>query len=138
MIMLNHKILRLVVAFGIGLFLALYAYERITDPVPRQQRQQEEAVVREARAILTQVVGGAGKLKIVDPVSPDRKIGKVYIYPIEGGWEVSGHYQRGSELRWHPWLMTLNEQRELVSLLAQDDAGDLQAIAADDPRITLK
>ncbi len=136
--MLNHRVIRLVLAFGIGLFLALYAYERITDPQPRQQRIQEEAVVRQARVLLAEIVATAHDLRLVDPVSPDRKIGKVYIYPTANGWEVSGHYKRDTELRWHPWLMRLNEQRELVSLLAQDDAADLVAIAAADPRFTLQ
>ena len=94
--------------------------------------------MRQARVLLAELVANEHELKLVDPVSPNRKIGKVYIYPTASGWEVSGHYKRDAELRWHPWLMRLNEQRELVSLLAQDDAPDLIAIAAADPRFTLK
>ena len=43
--MINHKVVRPIMALIIGVMLALYAYERITDMEPRAQRAREEAVV---------------------------------------------------------------------------------------------
>tara|TARA_R110002111_G_scaffold142600_1_gene208697 strand:- start:441 stop:851 length:411 start_codon:yes stop_codon:yes gene_type:complete len=136
--MLNHRLLSRIVAVAVGLLLAFYAYERITDPLPAEQRQREVAAVMAARDILLSYVGRERSVDIVDPVAPDRKIGKVYVYPTDNGWQVSGHYQRNGERRWHPWLMALNVQHELVSLDVQDMSPDLSAIAASDPAFTAK
>lgn len=134
----GHRVIRLAVAFTAGLALALLAYERITDPEPRRQRALEEGVVFEARHILRDYVALGGELDIVDPLAPDRKVGKVYIYPTENGWQVSGHYRRAGGQGWHPWLMTLDRQPALLSLSVQDDAPPLAARAAQDRRFDVK
>jgi hypothetical protein len=131
---LTHRITRFTVAFGLGVALSLYAYHRVTDPAPAMQRAREEAVVLAARDILRNYVRPAAALRIVDPVSPDRKVGKTYIYPVDSGWEVSGHYRRDDTDRWHPFLMTLNSDATLAALSVRDSPGRFPAEALEDPK----
>lgn len=134
--MTNHRVIRPIVALAIGLALALYAYQCVTDPEPGRQRAREEAVVMSSRAILQSYVAPAGPIDIVDPVSPDSKVGKVYIYPARGGWEVSGHYRRGEGDWWHPYLMVLDGEAGLDSLTVGDDDAGLMRLAAEDPKFS--
>ena len=115
-----HRIIRPVVAFSVGIVLALYAFERISDPEPARQRAREEAVVISAREILKSYVPAGGEIEIVDPLASNRVAGKVYIYPTDNGWEVSGYYRRNESDRWHPFLMSLNANIDLVSLSVRD------------------
>jgi hypothetical protein len=131
---LTHRIARITIALGIGLALSLYAYQRVTDPEPAMQRAQEEAVVLAARDILRHYVRPAAELRIVDPVSPDRKVGKSYIYPTETGWEVSGHYRRDDTDHWHPFLMDLNPDASLAKLSVRDSPDSFPAEARQDPK----
>jgi len=134
---LNHSIIRIVVALAIGVGIALYSYDRITDPLPRQQRAQEEVVVAKARDILKDIIAPASELQVVDPLQPDRKIGKVYLAPTDGGWDVSGHYRRHEQDPWHPWLMSLDHSMLLQKLLVRDSDPALGTKAAQDPRIEI-
>ena len=133
-----QRALRLLVAFSIGVAIALYAYTRVVDPEPRMQRAREEAMVREARSILREFVDASGELQIVDPLAPDRKIGKVFIYPRDDGWEVSGYYRRDHADAWHPWLMQLDGNGALSGLMVQDSSTEMGRRAAGDPRLTVK
>lgn len=135
--MKQHRIIRLVVAFAIGIFLALYTYERISDPGPGMQRAREEAVVLSARAILEANVALDSEIQIVDPLATDRKVGKTYIYPTDSGWEVSGHYRRLGTDRWHPFLMKLDSNVQLVSLLVRDDDQKVHEAAGNDPKLSV-
>lgn len=133
-----HRVARLVAAFAIGLSLALVAYRVATDPEPREQRRLEEGVVSDARAIVRRYVRpGGGDLELVDPLAPDRKVGKVYIYPTSDGWQVSGHYRRPGEETWHPWLMSLDGDRKLLSLSVRDDDAALARRATADPAFSV-
>jgi len=133
----HHRIIRLVVAFAIGIFLALYSFERISDPEPRRQRAAEESVVISAREILSSYVALGMQIEIVDPLATNRAVGKSYIYPLDNGWQVSGHYRRYASDRWHPFLMSLDTNVELVSLTVRDDDEGIAAIARDDPGFTV-
>jgi len=133
----NHRIIRLVVAFTVGIVLALYSFERISDPEPARQRAREEAVVMSAREIVRSYIPADGEIEIADPLATNRVAGKVYIYPVENGWEVSGHYRRNASDRWHPFLMTLSENVELVSLSVRDADEKLAATAVDDPKFSV-
>lgn len=132
-----HRIIRPVVAFSVGIVLALYAFERISDPEPARQRAWEEAVVISAREILKSYVPADEEIEIVDPVAPNRVAGKVYIYPMDDGWEVSGYYRRNESDRWHPFLMSLNANIDLVSLSVRDADENLGAAADDDPKFSV-
>mgnify|MGYP001451883267 FL=1 len=64
----THRVLRWVLAFGAGVILALYSFERITDPEPRLQRAREEAAVLQAREILQGFVSSGNAIELVDPL----------------------------------------------------------------------
>jgi hypothetical protein len=131
---LTHRITRFTIALGVGLALSLYAYQRVTDPEPAMQRAKEEAVVLAARDILRRYIRPSPELRIVDPVSPNRKVGKSYIYPTETGWEVSGRYRRDDSDRWHPFLMALNADATLASLSVKDSPDRFTTEARQDPK----
>ncbi len=131
-----HRVLRWVLAFAAGAVLALYSFERITDPQPRQQRAREEAAVLKAREILQGYVPGGNAIELVDPLQTDRKVGKVYIYPTESGWEVSGHYRRDADDAWHPYLMRLDTELQLLSLAVRDGDARLIDLSAEDSRFS--
>ena len=129
---MNHRIGRAVFAVVIGLLVATLSYRWITNPEGRQERARQEAVVHVARGFLRSATG-LEVLEIVDPLAPNRKAGKVYIYPEGDGWAVSGHYRRDENDRWHPWLMSLDANLKLRSLKLQDR--QLLERAAKDPRL---
>jgi hypothetical protein len=133
---INHRILSWIVAAWVGVGLALFAYERITDPEPRLQRAREEAVVRAAREILRSYVAPTAEIELVDPLAPSRKVGKVFVYPTATGWETSGYYRREPSDSWHPYLMTLDAQMALVSLAVRDDNDRLMGMSAQDPQFS--
>lgn len=132
-----HRIFRLVFAFFVGIALALYTYERISDPEPARQRAREEAVVLSAREFLRAAIPVDDEMQIADPLAPNRVAGKVYVYPRGNGWEVSGHYRRADADRWHPFLMSLDENVQMVSLLVRDRDSKVVAAADRDPRLTV-
>ncbi len=116
---MNHKIGRLIFGFGVGLLVAVFALKWISDPAPRAERALQETVAVAARQILKETLGLDG-LEMVDPVEPDRKVGKSYIYRRNDGWEISGYYRRSDGDRWHPFLMVLDDSVALMSLKVQD------------------
>ena len=131
---LTHRVARLTLALGIGLALSFYAFHRVTDPEPAMQRANEEAAVLAARDILRAYLGPVDELEIVDPLSPNRKIGKSYIYPADAGWEVSGHYRRNDADHWHPFLMALNPDAGLAKLSVRDSPDRFPAELRGDPK----
>jgi hypothetical protein len=136
----NHKVIRMIVALAIGVFLALFSYQRITDQEPGQERALEEAAVLAGREILQSFVAVDAEIEIVDPLAPSRVIGKVYIYPAEGGWQLSGYYRRkglNSGDKWHPYLMSLDEGLALLKLSVKDKDEQLKASAASDPSFSV-
>ncbi|NNF39840.1 MAG: hypothetical protein HKN64_00580 [Woeseiaceae bacterium] len=118
---MNHRVGRSVFALLTGLAVAVFAYQWVTNPAPRAERLQQEAAVQAARTLLRDVVVSEG-LEIVDPLAPDRKVGKVYVYPEPPGWAVSGFYRRDAQDRWHPYLITMDEALQLQRLKVQDAA----------------
>ena len=116
---MNHQITRLIFAFGIGIVVAVFAYRWIIDPTPRTERVMQESVVLVARNLLEQTLE-IGTLEVVDPLAPDRKIGKTYVFPAAQGWEVSGYYRRDDIDLWHPYLMTLDDSLQLTHLKVSD------------------
>ncbi len=129
---MNHRIGSIIFGLVAGLAVAVFAYLWITDPEPREARAREERVVAAARSALVAIVA-AGDLEIVDPLAPNRKVGKVYVYAESPGWAVSGYYRRGEQDRWHPFLITLNQDLTLDRLKLRDPALAGRA----DPRLEL-
>ena len=133
---MNRKMGRIVFALAVGLLVATLSYRWITNPEGREQRAMQIEVVELSREHVRAVVGTRG-LEIVDPVSPNRKVGKVYIYPDRDAWTVSGFYRRGEDDRWHPYLMGLNAELEMRSLKLQDNEPGLLERAAVDPLLEI-
>lgn len=124
--------------FGIlvGLAVAIFAYRWVSEPPDRSARVREEQVVLQAREILRERLR-LGESKIVDPLQPDRKIGKVYVYPVEDGWEVSGYYRREKGSPWYPWLMRLDNDEQLVTLKLDGNDPAIEPVAESDPVIEI-
>ena len=129
---MNHRITRLIFGFGVGLLVAFLSYKWISNPAPRAERELEESVVAIARQHI-QVALAPEEIELIDPLAPNRKIGKSYVYRADGGWEVSGYYRRGEGDRWHPFLMTLDISLTITNLKVQDAA--LVERAAEDPKL---
>lgn len=134
--MINHKVIRPVVAVTFGLMLALYAYQRVNDPEPAIRRAIEEAIVMSARDILQSYVAPGNEIGIVDPLNPDSKVGKVFIAATDTGWEIAGHYRRDEADPWHPYLMMLDGEGELESLAVRDGNDRLIGMSAQDPKFS--
>ena len=116
---MNHRISRLVFGLGVGLLVAFTAFKWITNPEPRAERQLEETVVAMSRQHIEATLANAG-VELVDPLSPNRKVGKTYVYRADDGWEVSGYYRRDENDRWHPYLMSLDASHAMTHLKVQD------------------
>lgn len=131
---MNHRVGRVIFGLAVGLAVALVSYRWITDPTPRLERAREEQVVAVSRSLLSAVVA-SGQLEIVDPLAPNRKVGKSYVYAEGTGWAVSGFYRRGEADRWHPFLINLGNDLGLVRLKVRDPG--LAAAADDNPALEL-
>jgi len=133
---MDHRIGRVVFALLVGLLVASLSYQWITNPEGRAERALQESVVKSAREHLRSVIAGES-LEIVDPLSPNRKVGKVYVYPEGENWAVSGHYRRGENDRWHPYLMSLASDHSMRSLKIQDRDQQLIERAGSDPLLEI-
>lgn len=129
---MNHRVGRVLFALVVGLVAFFGSYHWITNPAPRAERAAQETAVQSARTALVEILD-AGDLEIVDPLAPNRKVGKVYVYAEPPGWAVSGYYRRGEQDRWHPYLVTLDEVLSPAHVKVQDPL--LVDRAADDPRL---
>jgi hypothetical protein len=132
----RHPYMQWIVAISVGVIVSLLVFERATDPEPTLQKVIEEAVVMEARLLLLSYVLPGGELQLVDPLAPDRKVGKTYIWPVESGWEVSGYYRRDQQDLWHPFLMNLDASSELTLLAVKDSNERLIGMSAQDPKFS--
>lgn len=133
----NHRITSWIFALVIGLFLSYCSYQWTADTDRDEQRALEVSVVKQSRLFLESYVGFDNGIEISDPLNRVREAGKVYIYPVESGWELSGHYRRTGERRWHPFLMTLDPDASLVSLLVEDAYAPLVEKAATDEILSI-
>ena len=133
---INHRIMGLLFALASGLLVSWCSYQWITNPDRAGQRALEEQVVRAGRAILDDYVSKGTDLELSDPLNRVREAGKVYIYPLADGWEISGQYRRPGDTRWRPFLMHLDTDAQLVTLAVDDPDPDLAARAAADERFT--
>ena len=133
---INHRISSLIFAFATGVLVSWCSYQWVTNPERAADRAVEERVVMEARAILDDYVSNGTVLELSDPLNRVREAGKVYIYPLPDGWELSGHYRRPDDSRWRPFLMVLDTNAALVSLAVDDPHPELATRAASDDRFT--
>ena len=118
---MNHDVGRIVFGLVVGVLVAVFSYRWIMDIEPSNERQLEEQVVTASRYLLQSTLD-IGPLQIVDPLAPDRVVGKAYVYPREADWEVSGFYRRDDDDLWHPYLVTLSADLALLHLRVSDSA----------------
>lgn len=123
---MNHRIGQIIFASIIGLMIAGLSFNWIMNPEGREERVLQISAVKSSREEIKDLVG-ANNIEIVDPVSPNRKVGKVYIYPEGNNWSISGFYRRDDNDAWHPYLMTLSADHNLISLKLKDIAFAEQA-----------
>ncbi len=131
---MNHRVGSIVFGVVIGLAIAVLAYQWVTDPDKRVKHDEQERVVELSREILQHTLE-IHDLQLVDPLAPQRKVGKVYISPLENGWEISGYYRRDDDDRWHPYLLELSVELSLRSLKVRDADSGLAQIAAMNPLV---
>ncbi len=131
---MNHRVGSIIFGLVVGLAIAVLVYQWVTDPAKRLERAEQERVVELSREILQQTLA-IHDLQVVDALAPQRKVGKVYIYPLENGWELSGYYRRDDDDRWHPYLLVLGSGLSLRSLKVRDTDGGLAQIAAMNPLV---
>ena len=129
---MSHKMGSLVFGAVVGVLVAIWAYQWVSDPVKRERRTEQETVVEISRIVLRDKLA-IGDIELVDPLAPRRKVGKVYVYPLENGWEISGYYRRNDQDLWHPYLMALSQELSLESLKISDSDAGLEQLAAMDP-----
>lgn len=126
---MTHRIGRLIFGFAAGLLAAFMAYQWVANSgmraeqaeVARLERIVQESVVVNSRELLA-ITLQLGELELVDPLSPDRVVGKTYVYPLGLGWEVSGFYRRDAQDLWHPYLISLDSSMNLAHLKISDTA----------------
>ena len=126
----------IVFAVVVGLLVASWSYRWITDPGPREERLRQERVVLLARNHVESLIA-AESIEVVDPLKPNRRVGKVYVYPLQEGWEVSGYYRRSPRDLWHPYLVHLDTQYKLVMLKVSEQHADVLERASEDERIVV-
>jgi hypothetical protein len=126
------------IVFGIavGLLVAFFSYRWATETGDSSTRMLEEQVVSRSRVLLQETLQ-ISELETVDPLAPQRKVGKVYIYPAASGWEVSGFYRRDGKDPWHPYLMKLDGNAGLLNLKVQDSSTSVAQIAAANPALNV-
>ena len=129
---MNHKMASLVFGAVVGVLVAIWAYQWVSDPEKRERRTEQETVVEISRTVLRDKLA-IGDIELVDPLAPQRKVGKVYVYPLASGWEISGYYRRSDQDLWHPYLMALSQELSLESLKISDSDAGLAQLAAMDP-----
>tara|TARA_B100001059_G_C17743375_1_gene532920 strand:+ start:818 stop:1219 length:402 start_codon:yes stop_codon:yes gene_type:complete len=118
---MNHRIGKFIFAVIIGFIVAVSSFNWIVNPEGREERILQIAAVESARAHIMGLVESKD-IELVDPLSPNRKVGKVYIYPEGNIWSISGFYRRNNDDVWHPYLMMLSENHNLISLKLKDKA----------------
>lgn len=133
---MDHRAGSAIFALLMGLLVVYLSFQWVTNPEGREQRSLEVAVVESSRAIIATVID-TETLEIVDSLSPNRKVGKVYVYPEGEGWAVSGYYRREEGDRWHAYLMLLRADHELISLKLQDKSPQLLKRAESDPLLEM-
>ncbi len=133
---MNHRKGSLLFAVAVGMAVALLSYRWISDPTPKMERERQEHAVVESRRLLADILS-ISDLELVDPLAPNRKVGKVYIYPATDGWEISGYYRRGENDRWHPYLMSLSQSFSLESLKVRDSEVALVDRAENNPKLNV-
>ena len=128
-----QKIGGIVFALVVGLAMAWWAYQSNPTPEQRAQRVIEESMVLRASEAIRSLLGGGADLQIVDPLNPNRVAGKVFVYPVDAGYEVSGYYRREAGTFWQPWLVRLDRNGAIIAASAGGADGNVDLLANPEP-----
>jgi len=131
---MNQRVGSIIFGIAVGLIVAGLSFQWIMDSGRREQRAEQENVVAVSRTVLIGKLA-IGDVEFVDPLAPQREVGKVYIFPLANGWEISGYYRRNDDDQWHPYLLTLSATLSLASLKVKDSDAGLSQMAAMDPTL---
>ncbi len=131
---MNHRVGSIVFGLAAGLVVAAWSYQWLVSPEKLRERSEQERIVTLARAHLAAKLG-VDDPEIVDPLAPQRKVGKVYVFRTADGWEVSGFYRRRGEDRWHAFLMSIAADDSLRLLKIKDRNDGLAVRSLDDPAL---
>ena len=124
----------LVFGLATGLLIAIISYRWMTVPDLSSGRLLEESVVADSRRVLALRLR-LDAPEIVDPLAPRRSVGKAYVYPAAGGWEISGYYRRNATDEWHAYLLRLDAGRRLLGLRVRDGDPQVAELARLDPAL---
>ena len=119
--MKEYTVKQVIFALITGFGLSWLVYQSSVQLPYEVQRQTEEEIINKANVLLIKSLNLPLGLEVIDPIKPDKDVGKTYISPNEREWQVSGYYRRNELDEWHPWLINLDENHKLIRLSVQDD-----------------
>ena len=130
---MKHQFLRIIIFLILFIAAITYTYRKVYEPISVNQREDEIQIIHITRSIIKSYIDISSDIEIIDPLNPNRKIGKSYIFPSDNGWEISGYYKKSGHDNWHPWLISLNSANELVSIAVKDDDSGINKKSIEDP-----
>ena len=110
---------QIIFALTVGFLAATSVYFSSTSPDITIQRESEEAVIKQSEKLFMTILKMPNTTQIIHPLNPDRDVGKSYIYPLDGDWQISGFYRRNQNEEWRAWLINLDNSLKLIDLRVQ-------------------
>ena len=110
---------QIIFALTVGFLAATSVYFSSTSPDITIVREREEAVIQQSEKLFITILQMPNTTQIIHPLNPDRDVGKSYVYPLDGGWQISGFYRRNQNEEWRAWLINLDKSLKLIDLRVQ-------------------
>ena len=110
---------QIIFALTVGFLAATSVYFSSTSPDITIQRESEEAVIKQSEKLFMTILKMPNTTQIIHPLNPNRDVGKSYIYPLDGDWQISGFYRRNQNEEWRAWLISLDKSLKLIDLRVQ-------------------
>ena len=110
---------QIIFALTVGFLAATSVYFSSTSPDITIQRESEEAVIKQSEKLFMTILQMPNTTQIIHPLNPNRDVGKSYIYPLDGDWQISGFYRRNQNEEWRAWLINLDNSLKLIDLRVQ-------------------
>ena len=110
---------QIIFALTVGFLASTSVYFSSTSPDITIVREREEAVIQQSEKLFITILQMPNTTQIIHPLNPDRDVGKSYVYPLDGGWQISGFYRRNQNEEWRAWLINLDKSLKLIDLRVQ-------------------
>ena len=110
---------QIIFALTVGSLAASVVYFSSISPDISIQRENEEAVIKKSEKLFMTLLQMPSTTQMIHPLNPDRDVGKSYIYPLDGDWQISGFYRRSQNEEWRGWLINLDESLDLIEIRVQ-------------------